>query len=50
MCRYFKRVSGVGSGNYVYFWKSSRGTSRNVIIVVEDMSSFTKIDGKKKDI
>ena len=22
MCRYFKRVAGVGSGNYIYFWKS----------------------------
>ena len=21
---YFKRVSGVGSGNYIYFWKSKR--------------------------
>ena len=20
--RYFKRVAGVGSGNYIYFWKS----------------------------
>ena len=22
MYRYFKRISGVGSGNYIYFWKS----------------------------
>ena len=22
MCRYFKRVTGFGSGNYIYFWKS----------------------------
>ena len=22
MCRYFKRVAGVGSCNYMYFWKS----------------------------
>ena len=22
MYRYFKRVTGVGSGNYLYFWKS----------------------------
>ena len=22
MCRYFKRIAGVGSGNYIYFWKS----------------------------
>ena len=22
VCRYFKRVAGFGSGNYIYFWKS----------------------------
>ena len=22
MCRYFKRIAGVGSGNYIYFLKS----------------------------
>ena len=22
MYRYFKRVAGVGTGNYIYFWKS----------------------------
>ena len=22
MCRYFKRIAGVGRGNYIYFWKS----------------------------
>ena len=22
MCRYFKRIADVGSGNYIYFWKS----------------------------
>ena len=22
MCRYFKRIAGVDSGNYIYFWKS----------------------------
>ena len=22
MYRYFKRVIGVGTGNYIYFWKS----------------------------
>ena len=22
MQRYFKRIIGVGSGNYIYFWKS----------------------------
>ena len=22
MYRYFKRIAGVGSGNYIYFWRS----------------------------
>ena len=22
MCRYFKRIAGVGNGNYVYYWQS----------------------------
>ena len=22
MYRYFKRTAGIGSGNYIYFWKS----------------------------
>ena len=22
MYKYFKRIEGVGSGNYIYFWKS----------------------------
>ena len=22
MYRYFKRIGGVGNGNYIYFWKS----------------------------
>ena len=26
MYRYFKRTAGVGSGNYIYFWKS-KGSS-----------------------
>ena len=23
MCRYFRRIIGVGCGNYIYFWKST---------------------------
>ena len=30
MYRYFKQVSGVGSSNYIYFWKS-RGLSDEII-------------------
>ena len=22
ICRYFRKIVGVGSGNYIYFWKS----------------------------
>ena len=31
MYRYFKRVEGLGSGNYKYFWKS-KGLSKERII------------------
>ena len=27
---YLKRVSGVGSGNYIYFWKSKRLSDKNI--------------------
>ena len=30
MYRYFKRIAGVGSGNYIYFWKS-KGLSEEKI-------------------
>ena len=30
MYRYFKRVSGVGSDNYIYFWKSKGSSDENV--------------------
>ena len=30
MCRYFKRVAGVGSGNYIYFWKSKGLSEENI--------------------
>ena len=32
MYRYFKRVAGVGCGNYIYFWKS-KGLSDEDITV-----------------
>ena len=28
--RYFKQVSGVGSGNYIYFWKSKGLSDGNI--------------------
>ena len=30
ICRYFKRVAGVGNGNYIYFWKSKRLSNENI--------------------
>ena len=30
MYRYFKRISGVGSGNYTYFWKSKGFSDNNI--------------------
>ena len=30
MCRCFKRVSGVGSDNYIYFWKSKGFSDENI--------------------
>ena len=30
MYRYFKRVSRVGSGNYIYFWKSKGLSDENI--------------------
>ena len=30
MYRYFKKIAGVGSGNYIYFWKS-KGLSDEMI-------------------
>ena len=30
MCRCFKTVSDVGTGNYIYFWKSKRLSDENI--------------------
>ena len=30
MYRYFKRVAGVGTGNYIYFWKSKGLSDENI--------------------
>ena len=30
MCRYFKKISGVSSGNYIYFWKSKGLSDENI--------------------
>ena len=40
----------IGFGKHGFFSHPSGGTGRNVIIYGIDMSSFTKIDNRKKDI
>ena len=30
MCKSFVRVSGFGSGNYIYFWKSKGLSDENI--------------------
>ena len=50
MSRYFKRISGVGSDNYIYFWKSkglsyeriNSITASNYIITPESSYYGTK--------
>ena len=34
MYRYFKRVAGVGSGNYIYFWKSKGLSDERIISMI----------------
>ena len=38
MYRYFKRVSDVGAGNYIYFWKSKGLSDEN--ITTSDTSDY----------
>ena len=30
MCRYFKRIAGAGSSNYIYFWKSKGFSDKRI--------------------
>ena len=30
MCRYFMRVAGVGTGNYIYFWNYKELSGENI--------------------
>ena len=38
MYRYFKRVSGVGTGNYIYFWESNRLSDENITVPTSNYS------------
>ena len=43
MYRYFKRIAGVGSGNYIYFW-TSKGLSASNHNITPELSFYgTKI-------
>ena len=41
MCRYFKRTAGVGSGNYIYFWKSKGLSDERINSVTASYYSIT---------
>ena len=30
MCRYFKRIAGVGIGDYIYYWKSKEFSDERI--------------------
>ena len=38
MYRYFKRISGIGTGNYIYFWESKR------LLSEENITALTTSD------
>ena len=42
MYRYFKRIAGVGSGNYIYFWKSKGLSYERINSVTTSNYSGTK--------
>ena len=41
MYRYFKRMAGVGSGNYIYFWKSKGLSDERINSVTSSKYSIT---------
>ena len=41
MNRYFKRISGVGSGNYIYFWKSKDLSDEKINSIIASNYSIT---------
>ena len=41
MHRYFKRVAGVGSGNYIYFWKSKGLSDEKINSITASNYSIT---------
>ena len=41
MYRYYKKVVGVGSGNYIYFWKSKRFFDKRINSITTSNDSIT---------
>ena len=41
MNRYFKRIAGVGSGNYIYFWKSKGLSDERINSITTSNDSIT---------
>ena len=41
MCRYFERVAGVGTGNYIYFWKSKGLSDERINSITTSNYSIT---------
>ena len=41
MYRYFKRIAGVGSGNYIYFWKSKGLSDERINSITASYYSIT---------
>ena len=42
MHRYFKRIAGFGSGNYIYFWKSKGSSDERINSVTASNYSVTR--------
>ena len=40
MYQYFKKIEGVGTGNYIYYWKSKGLSDENIIAPTTSDSSL----------
>ena len=41
MCRYFKKISGIGNGKYIYFWKSKGLSDERINSIAASNYSIT---------
>ena len=41
MCRYFERIAGIGSGNYIHFWKSKGLSDERISSITASNYSIT---------